>query len=879
MNRQASTLRPGPARRRQLTGVLWALAGFGLIAAIALAVLGEDRPLVVIETRTLDRTSPPWTYVNDQRRFLRLVVQPLCPGSPGSPVSFELGPAVAESCKLGPEGRIEVKLRADYPPLPGGGQPTPADVRRGLLRVPETSGLRVTVSGDGLQIAWEEGRWTPELALQHLQWTPAPLLPLGAQAVEPLGTGPYVVKEVWCKDRSHDLVAESVGAEGLRGAAGGELDTEETSTGARHPTRDAAPGGKGSASSEDNGSPRPGRLCTRVGGRPPDEVRELGFDVEDVVVLEARGSVGDGPKRVVFAGVSLGAKNSGSGSSSADLYAAIAEALDRGDAHAVFDIESRDLGAARSLSRSAAPWELRERRGSQVLVAAVVPVREVASQDGPHSESRMREPCRGRVLTALRGLASDAAFLREIDADPTAQILPGRFGAWYFQPQTTTSTSADPPEPDYECRAELLTNTNWTDVALNVKQYVETADASIVVEVKALSSQDEARRRDAGKYDISMLAVVYQPQSPAHFLWDNLVGAHWVGSQDKNALFEMAREEAAALATDSAHSAPVAGAIPGKVRQETMWRVGDSVVAIANARSRFAVHSDLGGLSEDSRILDPERIALKAPTRRGVIFGLLGVVLVLVVVALWSAVRAGRAGRALEPLQRAVRVFRHELLAPLNTIRALGRSGCAPDAETVEAIAAEADIAREIVERTQWVVKAGRVTTDQEPLTQNLVGDVISPAAEAARRRSRYLGFGEAQIDVELHDPIPPVAIPLLHARLVLDNLMTNALRYRGATPASIAISAKVVGRAVAVSVSDNGMGIRHEDSKRLFERDFRGSDAVDVDAQGLGLGLFLCREVVEEAGGTIRLERLASPTTFVVAFPVAPQVKEEPRR
>lgn len=74
-------------------------------------------------------------------------------------------------------------------------------------------------------------------------------------------------------------------------------------------------------------------------------------------------------------------------------------------------------------------------------------------------------------------------------------------------------------------------------------------------------------------------------------------------------------------------------------------------------------------------------------------------------------------------------------------------------------------------------------------------------------------------------------------------------------------------------------MGIRHEDSKRLFERDFRGSDAVDVDAQGLGLGLFLCREVVEEAGGTIRLERLASPTTFVVAFPVAPQVKEEPRR
>src|SRR4030095_14102844 len=88
--------------------------------------------------------------------------------------------------------------------------------------------------------------------------------------------------------------------------------------------------------------------------------------------------------------------------------------------------------------------------------------------------------------------------------------------------------------------------------------------------------------------------------------------------------------------------------------------------------------------------------------------------------------------------------------------------------------------------------------------------------------------------------------------RLVI-NLIDNSVKY---TPAEGAIDITVRGsdHAVILSVADNGYGVPEEDRAALFSRFWR-SKKVERGA-GTGLGLYLCRRIVEAHGGTLRYEQ-----------------------
>jgi signal transduction histidine kinase len=83
-------------------------------------------------------------------------------------------------------------------------------------------------------------------------------------------------------------------------------------------------------------------------------------------------------------------------------------------------------------------------------------------------------------------------------------------------------------------------------------------------------------------------------------------------------------------------------------------------------------------------------------------------------------------------------------------------------------------------------------------------------------------------------------------------NLFENALRY---APASSPIEVAVRTRDghVEVEVSDRGPGIRDEEPARLFERFYRGHNSGTRDG-GMGLGLTICRAIVEAHGGRISI-------------------------
>ncbi|WP_085317512.1 hybrid sensor histidine kinase/response regulator [Derxia lacustris] len=101
----------------------------------------------------------------------------------------------------------------------------------------------------------------------------------------------------------------------------------------------------------------------------------------------------------------------------------------------------------------------------------------------------------------------------------------------------------------------------------------------------------------------------------------------------------------------------------------------------------------------------------------------------------------------------------------------------------------------------------------------------------------------------------------------VATNLLTNALRYGAGQPVAIALERQ--GECAVLSVRDHGIGIRAEDSARIFEPFERATG--DGGTGGLGLGLFIVRQIVEAHGGRICVQsQPGAGTTFRVELPLA---------
>ncbi|NMO16910.1 PAS domain-containing protein [Pyxidicoccus fallax] len=159
-------------------------------------------------------------------------------------------------------------------------------------------------------------------------------------------------------------------------------------------------------------------------------------------------------------------------------------------------------------------------------------------------------------------------------------------------------------------------------------------------------------------------------------------------------------------------------------------------------------------------------------------------------------------------------------------------------------------------------IQAGRLELCREPLSlREFVREVLSDFRSTSPLHS-----------LEFEEPGEPLVVMADRGRLaqVLTNLLENAFKY-SPTGGTVHLRAERVGGEARVSVRDEGIGIPEDQQAHLFERFFRARNAPISGFGGLGLGLYICHDIIERHGGRIWVEsRLEHGSTFHFSLPLA---------
>lgn len=103
----------------------------------------------------------------------------------------------------------------------------------------------------------------------------------------------------------------------------------------------------------------------------------------------------------------------------------------------------------------------------------------------------------------------------------------------------------------------------------------------------------------------------------------------------------------------------------------------------------------------------------------------------------------------------------------------------------------------------------------------------------------------------------------------VITNLLTNALKYSSPTK-QILLRLKDTKKSVLLSIKDQGLGIAEKDQKKIFNRFFRTNEVQTNKSEGLGLGLFICSQIVQYHKGKLWVEsKIGIGSTFFLELPL----------
>lgn len=211
----------------------------------------------------------------------------------------------------------------------------------------------------------------------------------------------------------------------------------------------------------------------------------------------------------------------------------------------------------------------------------------------------------------------------------------------------------------------------------------------------------------------------------------------------------------------------------------------------------------------------------------------------------------------------------HELRTPLTIVRGylegLADGTVEPSADIYSRLAQETVRLQRLVDDLQELSKleSGYLPIHAQPV---MLAGLIQQVRD--RFADQLLGVNTLTLSVEVPASIPPVWGDPARIEQVLVNLLSNALRH---TPTGkVKIRAYSQDNVVWVAVIDTGIGISAEDLPHVFERFWRADRSRSSTSGGSGVGLAICRRLIELQGGQITAQsQLNMGSTFSFSLPI----------
>jgi signal transduction histidine kinase len=214
----------------------------------------------------------------------------------------------------------------------------------------------------------------------------------------------------------------------------------------------------------------------------------------------------------------------------------------------------------------------------------------------------------------------------------------------------------------------------------------------------------------------------------------------------------------------------------------------------------------------------------------------------------------------------------HELKTPVTSLkgftnilqRRLGRQGDAQGLHYLARMDVQLDRLTALISELLDIsrMQSGRLPLREEPFALDALVEETVEAAQAASATHRLLIEGSAGVQVVGDQE---------RLRQVFVNLLTNAIKYSPRSETVIVRLARdEAGGQAIVSVQDFGIGIDRAHHEQIFERFYQVSDPEEKTYPGLGIGLYISREIVERHRGRLWVESSkGNGATFFVALPL----------
>jgi PAS domain S-box-containing protein len=202
-----------------------------------------------------------------------------------------------------------------------------------------------------------------------------------------------------------------------------------------------------------------------------------------------------------------------------------------------------------------------------------------------------------------------------------------------------------------------------------------------------------------------------------------------------------------------------------------------------------------------------------------------------------------------------ISVVSHELKTPVSLIKGYANTLAREDAnwdraivrEGLQVISEESDRLNHLINN---LLDASRIQAGGFRVER---ADVSIPRLAGKVVENFRLQTTDHQFVLDFAQDFPIISGDEERLRQVFDNLVSNAIKY-APEGGEVRIGGWSDGKQVTVYVADQGIGIPEEDQDHLFQRFYRVDSSLRRKTQGAGLGLYLCRSIIEAHGGRIWL-------------------------